>query len=325
MFLTDISYLVDSLLIFFFAFLIDLAFGELPAKIHPTVWMGKVIAYLKPKIRSESSRVEMINGVLLCLSVIMLFAIPAYFIVLGVQQFFGWIPYIVVSSVMLKLTFSLKGMRRYTMPIGEAVKNGDYDKARRLLPYVVRRDPSKLNESQIISAAVESISEGTTDGVTSPFVYFVLFGVPGAVAFRVINTLDSMVGYKDKEHINIGWFSASMDTIANYVPARLTAVLIVLAALLLNENWRKSWKILQRDKKNTASPNAGWTISAMAGALNVQLEKPGFYRLGDGQGPKPAHIVKALRIMVLTTVLFSVLVVFPLFIVKLLIIKFVLW
>jgi len=325
MFLADFSPLVDSLLIFSLAWLIDLAFGEFPDRIHPTVWMGKVIAYLKPRIRSESSRVETINGVLLGLSVIMLFAIPAYFIVFGVRQFFGWIPYIAVSAVMLKLTFALKCMRRYTVPIAEAVKKGDYDKARRLLPYIVRRDPNTLNEQQIISAAVESIAEGTTDGVTSPFLYFVLFGVPGAVAFRVISTLDSMVGYKDQEHANIGWFSASMDTIANYVPARLTAFLMVLAALFLNENWRESWRILQRDKKNTASLNAGWTLSAMAGALSVQLEKPGFYRLGDGQGPKPTHIVKALRIMVLTAVLFSVLVVFPLFIVKLLIIKFVAW
>ena len=116
-----------------------------------------------------------------------------------------------------------------------------------------------------------------------------------------------------------------MDTIANYVPARLTAVLMVLAAFFLRENWRESWRILQRDKKNTASLNAGWTLSAMAGALNVQLEKPGFYRLGDGEGLSPSHITKALRIMVLTAVLFSVLVVFPLFIVKLLIIKFVAW
>jgi adenosylcobinamide-phosphate synthase len=216
-------------------------------------------------------------------------------------------------------------MRRYTMPIGEAVKNGNYDKARQLLPYIVRRDPSKLSGRQIISAAVESIAESTADGVTSPFLYFVLFGVPGAVAFRVISTLDSMVGYKDREHANIGWFSASMDTIANYVPARLTAVLMVLAALLLRENWRESWRILQRDKKNTASLNAGWTLSAMAGALSVQLEKPGFYKVGDGESLSSTHIIKALRIMALTAVLFSVLVVFPLFIVKLLIIKFVTW
>jgi adenosylcobinamide-phosphate synthase len=102
-----------------------------------------------------------------------------------------------------------------------------------------------------------------------------------------------------------------MDTIANYIPARLTAVLMILAAWLLGENWRKSWTVLQRDKKNTASPNAGWTISAMAGALNIQLEKLGFYVIGDNNDLSPIYIFKALRIMRVTAILFGFLVVFP--------------
>jgi len=320
MFTINISALVDSLLIFLLAFLIDMAFGEFPDSIHPTVWMGKVIAYFKPKIRSESPRVEMANGVLLGLSVILLFAVPAYLIIFLVQRFFGWIPYIVVSAIVLKSTFALKRMRQYTVPIADAIKKGNCNKARQLLPYIVRRDPTGLSERHIISAAVESIAESTTDGVTSPFFYFALFGVSGAVAYRVINTMDSMLGYKDQEHRNIGWFSASVDTIANYIPARLTAVLMTVVALFLGENWRESRRILQRDKRNTASLNAGWTLSAMAGALSVQLEKPGFYKLGDGEGLSPTHIMRAWRIMVLTAVLFGVLVVFPLLALKALII-----
>jgi len=320
MFTADISFLVDSLLIFFLAFLIDMVLGEFPDMIHPTVGMGKVIAYFKPKIRSGSSRVEMANGVLLGLGVILLFAVPAYLIVYFVQQFFGWIPYIVVSAIVLKATFALSCMRRYTVPIADAIKKGDCDKARQFLPYIVRRDPTELSKRHMVSAAVESIAESTTDGVTSPFFYFALFGVPGAVAYRVINTMDSMLGYKDHEHRNIGWFSARMDTITNYVPTRLTATLMVLSALFLGENWRESRRILQRDKKNTASLNAGWTLAAMAGALCVQLEKPGFYKLGDGDDLSSVHIKRALRMMVLTAVLFGVLVVFPLLILKALII-----
>jgi len=321
MFTVNITALVDSLLIFLLAFLIDMTVSEFPDRIHPTVWMGKVIAYFKPKIRSESPRVEMVNGVLLGLSVILLFAVPAYLIIFFVQRFFGWIPYIVVSAIVLKSTFALKCMQRYTVPIADAIKKGDYNKARQLLHYIVRRDPTGLSERHIISATVESIAESTTDGVTSPFFYFALFGVPGAVAYRVINTLDSMLGYKDQKHRNIGWFSANIDTIANYVPARLTAVLMTVAAVFLGENWRASRRILQRDKRNTASLNAGWTLSAMAGALSVQLEKPGFYKLGDGgEGLSPTHIMRAWRIMVLTAVLFGVLVVFPLLVLKALII-----
>jgi adenosylcobinamide-phosphate synthase len=319
MLLLESASFVDALLIFVLAFLIDVVFGEFPDRIHPTVWIGKVIAYLKPKFKSGNPRVEKVNGVILCLLVIVLVAVPVYFLLFGIRQFFGWIPYIVVSAVLLQTTFAIKCMRNYTVPIAVALKNKDIDKARRGLYYIVRRDPTKLNERQIASATVESIAESTTDGITAPFFFFALFGVPGAFAFRVINTLDSMVGYRDREHANIGWFSASLDTIANYIPARLTAILMVAAASLLGENGRESWRILQRDKSKTKSLNAGWTMSAMAGALGSQLEKPGHYALGDGEDISPTHIMKALRIMELTTVLFGIVVIFPVLALKALI------
>ena len=320
MFAIDSSLILDSLLILSLAFLIDLVFGEVPDRIHPTLWMGKVTAYFKSKLKNENSRVEKINGVLLCLLLIVLFVIPVYFMLFWVHEFFGWLPYIVASAIILQTTFAIKCMKQYTLPVADSVEKGDYDRARQLLPFIVRRNPTELTKRHIISAAVETIAEGTTDGITSPFFYFALFGVPGAVAFRVVNTLDSMVGYKDLDHINIGWFSAKMDTIANYIPSRLTAILMMLSALLLRENWRKSWRILQRDRKNTASHNAGWTISTMAGALNIQLEKPGFYKIGDNNDLSPTHIIKALRIMVLTATLFGVSIILPLLVLRTLII-----
>ena len=187
--------------------------------------------------------------------------------------------------------------------------------------YVVRRDPTNLSEQQIVSASIESIAESTTDGITAPFFFFALFGVLGAFVFRVVNTLDSVVGYKDDEYRNIGWFSASLDTLANYVPARLTAILMVVAAALLGENWRESWRILQRDKTKTNSVNAGWTMSAMAGALGVQLEKSGHYVLGDKGDISPEHIRRALRIMELTAVLFGTVMVCPILALKALFIR----
>ena len=320
MFAIDSSLLSDSLLIFSLAFLIDLVFGEVPDRIHPTLWIGKVTHYFKSKLKNENSRVEKINGVILCLVIIALFVVPVYFMLFWVREFLGWLPYIVASAIVLNTTFAIKCMKQYTLPVADAVEKGDYNRAKQLLSFIVRRNPNELTKRHIISAAVETIAEGTTEGITSPFFYFALFGVPGAVAFRVVNTLDSMVGYKDLDHINIGWFAAKMDTIANYIPARLTAILMILAALLLRENWRKSWKILQRDRKNTASPNAGWTISTMAGALNIQLEKPSFYTIGDNNDLSPTHITKALRIMVLTAILFGISITLPLLVLKTLII-----
>jgi len=321
MLLIESGVFVDSLLIFVLAFFIDVVFGEFPDRFHPTVWIGKAIAYFKPKFKSANPRIEKMNGVLLCLLVILIVAVPVGLLLFGIRLFLGWIPYIVVSAILLETTFAVKCMRQYTVPIAEAIKNKDFDKARQRLYYIVRRDPTKLSEQQIVSAAVESIAESTTDGITTPFFFFALFGVPGAFAFRVINTLDSMVGYKDEEHMNIGWFSAKLDTIANYIPARLTAIMMVAAAGLLGENWRESWRILQRDKTKTNSVNAGWTMSAMAGALGVQLEKSGHYALGDKGEISPEHITRALRVMELTAIMFGAIVIFPIIALKALVIR----
>ena len=301
------------LLILGLALLIDITLGEPPERTHPTVWMGKVISFLKPKIKSRNPKIEKINGVLLSLFAVGIFVIAAYLILLLIQQYSGSIMYVIVAAVMLKTTLAIKSMNGYTQLIAKAVEQNNLNKAKLLLPYVVRRDPTKLSEQQVLSAAVETIAESTVDGVTSPLFLYALFGVPGAFAFRAINTLDSMVGYKDKEHINIGWFLAKLDTVANYITARLTALLMIIAAWLLHENWRYAWRILCRDRNKTESVNAGWSMSAMAGALSVQLEKPGSYVLGDINNIlSHKHVSRALRIMKTTICLFLLLVVIPL-------------
>jgi len=311
MFSFDFSWFVDSALILLLAFLLDAVLGEYPDKIHPTIGIGKIIAYLKPKLKNSNPKTEKANGVLLAVTVILIVAVPVFLLLFWIKQFFGDLPYIIMGAVLFKATFAVKGMGQYTRPIAAALEKNDLAEARKWLPYIVRRDPNTLNEKQITSAAVESIAESTTDGITSPFFFFALFGVPGAFAYRVVNTLDSMVGYKNEENKNVGWFSANLDTIANYIPARLTAYLMVAASYMLRENWRESWRILQRDKGKTVSINAGWTISAMAGALDTQLEKQGHYTLGDDHGISPEHIPRALRVMTLTAILFGLVVVLP--------------
>jgi adenosylcobinamide-phosphate synthase len=312
MFALNLSLLLDSILIFALAFLIDLVFGEYPNSIHPTIGIGKMISHLKRKAKSPNPRIEKANGVLMALTIMLIVALPVFALLFWLRTLpYGEILYILVGAILFKATFAIRGMGQYTLPIAKALKQNDLAGARKWLPYIVRRDPNTLNERQIISAAVESIAESTTDGITAPFFFYALFGVPGAFAYRVINTLDSMVGYKNAEFKNIGWFSAKMDTITNYVPARVTAYLMVAAAFILREDWRESYRILQRDKHKTASPNAGYTISAMAGALNIQLEKQGHYTLGDDHGISHEHIPKALRVMTVTAALFGLVVLVP--------------
>ncbi|HSV50083.1 MAG TPA: cobalamin biosynthesis protein [Candidatus Acidoferrales bacterium] len=317
MFALDVSWFVDSVFIFTLAVLIDLIFGEYPDRIHPTIGIGKLIIYFKKKAKHPNPRVEKANGVLMALVIMLIAALPVGALLVWLRLSFGSIPYIIAGAVLFKATFAISGMGQYTKPIAAALKKNDLAGARKWLPYIVRRDPNSLNERQIVSAAVESIAESTTDGITAPFFFFALFGVPGSFAYRVINTLDSMVGYKTEEYRNIGWFSAKMDTLTNWLPARITAYLMVFAAMLLGENWRESWSVLQRDKHKTSSPNAGFTISAMAGALSIQLEKQGCYTLGDDHGHiSHEDIGKALRIMTLTSVLFGLVVVLPILVIR---------
>jgi adenosylcobinamide-phosphate synthase len=317
MFTLDVSLFVDSILIFTLAFLIDLILGEYPDRIHPTIGIGKMITFLNRKAKSTNPKVEKANGVLMALTIILIVSLPIFVLLFWLRLLpYGEILYIIVGAILFKATFAITGMGQYTKPIAKALKQKDLTEARKWLPYIVRRDPNSLNERQIISAAVESIAESTTDGITAPFFFYALFGVPGAFAYRVINTLDSRVGYKNTEFKNIGWFSAKMDTITNYIPARVTAYLILVAAFILREDYRESYRILQRDKHKTASPNAGYTISAMAGALNIQLEKQGYYILGDDHGIAAEHISKALRVMTVTAILFGLIVVLPVLVLR---------
>jgi len=311
MFQLGYALFTDAVLIFVLAFLMDIVLGEIPDRIHPTVGIGKIIGYLRPKLKNKSAKIEKINGVLLLVGVAALVAIPVFFGLWATWVYLGQIGYIIVGAILFKSTFAIKCMRRYTVPIAKALKVNNLERARKYLPFIVRRDPNSLDEPQVTSAAVESIAESTTDGITGPFFFFAILGVPGAFIYRVINTLDSMVAYKTPELCNIGWFSAKMDTAVNYIPARLTALLMVIAAGLAGENFKEAWRILKRDKNNTASPNAGYTISAMAGALETQLAKPGHYALGDKGALEPEDIFKALRIMTITALLFGLIIVIP--------------
>jgi adenosylcobinamide-phosphate synthase len=154
-----------------------------------------------------------------------------------------------------------------------------------------------LTGAQISSAVIESIAENLIDFKLSPILSYAFLGISGAFAFRAINTLDGMVGFKDSEHINTGWFSANLDHIVNFVPSRLTGILIVAAAAVLGEDYKRAWAIARRDHSKTQSRNHGWPMAAMAGALHVQLEKPGRYVLGDQTDSlSPDKILLALRI-----------------------------
>jgi adenosylcobinamide-phosphate synthase len=307
-----ITSVATSLCTLALALLVDTIFGEPPERVHLTVWIGKTIEVSKRRLTTKNAMLNRINGILLALSLVTMFAAIAHLATAATGIYLGHPAQIITSAVLLKMTFAIRSMRDHALPVAVALRRGDPIGARVLLQHIVRRNTSKLNEQQTISAAVESVAEGTVDGIASPIFYYAIFGVLGAVTFRVINTLDSVVGYKDPEHVDIGWFSAKLDTFANYLPARFTALAMILAAFISNQDWRKAWRILMRDKGKTESLNAGWPMSAMAGLLNVQLEKPGAYVLGDRDRLlSNEDVLSALHIMKTTVVAFLTLVVVP--------------
>ncbi|MDH3855593.1 MAG: adenosylcobinamide-phosphate synthase CbiB, partial [Nitrosopumilus sp.] len=169
-----------------------------------------------------------------------------------------------------------------------------------------------LDKNHVISGVLESISENTVDGITGPMFYYALFGLPGAFVYRVINTADSMIGYKTDIFKNIGWFGATCDTILNYIPSRLTGLLMIISAAILQKNWRESYRVMIRDGKKTESPNAGYSMAALAGALETTFEKINHYKLGDGEITlTKQHVHSAISIMKLTSILFCGMIVIP--------------
>ena len=287
-----------------FSIAIDLLLGDpspwsshrVQLMLHPTVWMGKLTKALEPHFKNSNPKIEKLNGVFLALVIIAVFAMPAYFGLNLIYIWLGIFVYAAIAAIILKFTICIKLETDGAIAVAKAIAAGDLTEAKRYAHFS-RRESKDLTGSQIASAVIESMVENLTDFKLSPFLYYAFLGVPGAVAFRAVNTLDGMVGFRDPEHINIGWFSATLDTIVNYIPARLTTVLMIAAAALLGEDYRNSWKIANRDHTKVPSRNHGWQMAAIAGALNIQLEKPGMYIIGDQtEALTSDKIIRALKI-----------------------------
>jgi adenosylcobinamide-phosphate synthase len=285
-----------DILVLVLAVLLDLAVGELPARFHPTVWIGKTIAWAE-KLAPQKPGSQLVFGALMVLLIPGIWAAAAYFAVQGLQSVHD-LAYVLGGAVLFKSTFALRMLHRAASRVRILLLQGDIIQVRANLSALVSRDVSNLTPQQAAAAAVESVSENVTDSCIGPWLAFALFGLPGAVAYRAINTLDSMIGYHGKYEY-LGKASARLDDLVNLLPARLTALLLIFSsALLPGQRAARAWRIMWRDHDRTESPNAGWTMSGMAGALGVELEKVGHYRLGDATRPlEPRDISRTVQTM----------------------------
>ena len=299
------------------ALVLDLALRELPSAMHPVVWMGKVVSWLEKAGPSpESKRLALGWGAVMALAVPALFGGTAWVAANGLREL-GPVPYLLGVTVLLSTTFAVKGLAQAAIGVRDSLERAPYPEsgtdgagdeggiaeARHGLRSLVSRDANSLDRPLASAAAIESVGENTTDSYIGPWLAYALLGLPGAFAYRAVNTLDSMIGYRGKYEY-LGKASARLDDLINLAPARLSAGLIVVAGSLCRMPAGQGLRCLWSGRRLTASPNAGWTIGAMAGILGVALEKAGHYRIGDGlDEPGPSHIGASVRVAILVAIL----------------------
>ena len=310
----------ESILIVISAVILDLLVGDPKNKFHPTSWIGSLIAKLVPIIQNKSPRREKFGGIILVIFLTTLVTTILVFLEVAIQNiafdFIGIIVSVIVGVILLKTTIAIRGMEKHAMAVMESIERNDLDAARNNLSMIVKRNTKNLDKNHVLSGTLESISENTVDGVTGPLFYFAFFGIPGAFIYRIINTIDSMIGYKTSIFTNVGWFGANCDKILNYLPSRITSLMMVIGAMILGNDWRKSYKIMKRDGKNTESPNAGYPMAALAGALGTRFEKIDHYSVGEGNIElTKSHLRSAIALMKVTSILFCMIFTIPIIIV----------
>lgn len=285
---------MDILLVLLLALALDTAFGDPPNRYHPVAWLGGLIG-LQFRLAPHGAKRQLIYGGLMVLITAGAATALTYFLFTYLRTAQP-IAFVILGGIALKLTLSLRGLRQAALLVKRQVLAASDADARQSLKSLVSRDTSELAPAEMLGAAVASVAENSCDSFTAPLFYFLIFGLPGAVAYRVVNTYDAMVGYHG-EYEYLGKAAARLDDLMNLIPARLTALTLVGAAWLCRQRVGDAWRAMRRDHRRTPSPNAGWTMSAVAGALGIKLEKRGVYTIGGTQAASPGSVDLALRLL----------------------------
>lgn len=266
-----------NILSIYIGYIIDLIIGDPYSFPHPVIYIGKLIKCLENNIRKVFKKEKYLKfaGFILWFITVGTTYLLTYLIIKLSK--FNSITFLIVNSFIIYTTFATKCLKDEAIKIYDILKSGDIYESRKQLSYIVGRDTNSLNEAEIIRATVETVAENTVDGIISPMFYAFIGGAPLAMAYKAINTLDSMVGYKNDKYINLGFASAKIDDIANYIPARVCIIFMTIASLILRFNYKNCFKISIRDRKNHKSPNCAYPEGAVAGALGIQLGGTNIY------------------------------------------------
>jgi adenosylcobinamide-phosphate synthase len=287
---------LDIILILLVALAVEFTIGDPPNAVHPVAWIGKAITFLERLGFIAGKTYQFAFGMVMTIGLTAIVTLAALFIVVWLKDI-NYVLYVIAAGILLKMTFSFVYLRKTALHIKHLIeKDETLDQARFELRALVSRNTSKLSRPYLVSATVESVSESLCDSLVSPLFFFVVFsmfgpfGLPAAFGFRVVSTFDSMIGYHGKYEY-LGKFPARLDDVLNYIPARLSALMVIVAAWLTKMGAKRTWQIAKVDHLKTESPNAGWPMSAAAGALRVQFEKIDHYRLGRAERPMTPDVV----------------------------------
>ena len=259
------------LLSLYIGYIIDLIIGDPYSFPHPVKYIGKLIKVVENFVRktAKTDKGLKIGGFFLWfVTVGTTFAVT--YLVMRLARF-NTVVYVIINSIVIYTTLATKCLKDEAKKIYEVLKTGDLQKSRTQLSYIVGRDTANLDEKEIIRATVETVAENTVDGLIAPLFYAFIGGAPLAMAYKAINTLDSSVGYKNEKYLHIGFASAKIDDIANYIPSRIAVILFTIGNFFLRNDYKNCFKIAIRDRKNHKSPNCAFSEGAVAGALWIQL------------------------------------------------------
>ena len=299
-------------------FILDLIFGDPHWLPHPICLIGNLIGFIERNLRPRlepNKGALLLGGALMVIIVLVISFVVPMAILLAAGMVSPWLAF-ALETLMCYQIFATKCLRDESMKVYTALHNHDLADARVKLSWIVGRDTQNLDEEEITKGAVETVAENTADGIIAPMFYMFLGGVPLAFLYKGINTMDSMVGYKNDKFLYFGRCAAKLDDLANLLPARITGLVMIGAAFVLGLDGKNAWKIFWRDRYNHLSPNSAMTESVTAGALNIQLGGDHFYfgklvhkdTIGDDIRPVcPEDIVKTNRLLYMTAVLCLVL------------------
>ena len=260
-------------------FVLDLILGDPHSVPHPVVGIGKLISVLEKFLRrlfpKNTKGENLAGGVLWILVVVVSTAVPA-----GLLWLCHWIsPWLrlAVESIMCWQILAAKSLRDESMKVYRALKTGDIEKSRYAVSMIVGRDTASLDDAGVTRAAVETVAENTSDGVVAPLIFLVIGGAPLGFFYKAVNTMDSMLGYVEPPYKNIGLVPAKMDDVVNFIPSRLSALLMLAAGALMKLDVKNGWYIFKRDRFNHASPNSAQTESVCAGLMGLRLAGDAWY------------------------------------------------